>query len=297
MEKLLAVLLAGTMIGLVYGLIGLGHALTYRASGYVNFAQGEFVVVGVLGTVGFMTWWDLPFLAAAALAICIAVLIGAGIEFFLVRRLKSPTLLRVAILTLGVAFALHGVARQLFGTTPYSLDPFPGLPSSISVAYERAVLPGQAVWILGLTLLVFAGATWFLAGTTLGRQMRAVAADKEIAQAFGIPASRLILYVFGAAAAIAALSGVTVGSVLFVTYSSGLLLGLKGLVAAIVGGLARPGGAIWGGLILGIAESATAGYLEPGWQDGAAFALLILVLLVRPDGLLRNRLAAREVTA
>lgn len=291
MEKLLAVVLSGLLSGSIYAVVGLGYGLIYRVSGLVNLAHGELVMLGALLGFELTVARGYP-LAVGVLGVTAAgAVLGAGTEFLLLRRMRSPTLLKALIITFGVVLLLQALAREFFGTDTYGLRTFPGVPSSFNVLYDRAVLPGQAIWIAVFTLVVLAGTTLVLSRSRLGIHIRAVGSDSEVARAYGISASTVTMATFAVSGGIAAASGMVIAPVVFMTYLGGTMLGLKGLVAAIVGGLNRPLGAVAGGLLLGLAETFTAGYFEPGWQNASAFLVLIAVLLVRPNGLLQRAAA------
>ncbi len=291
MEKFVAVLLAGTLNGLIYALVGLGYGLVYRVSGLVNLAHGELVMLGALLGYEITVSRQHPLWMGIVLVGLAGAVVGAATEFALLRRMRSPSLLKALILTFGLVLVVQAGARELFGTDTYSVPTFPGVPMSFTVVYGRATLPGQALWIFGLAVVVLVGTVLLLGRSKIGLRIRAVGSDPEVAGAYGIDARRVTLVTFGISGAIAALSGLFIAPVVFMTYLGGTFLGLKGLVAAIVGGLRRPFGAVEGGLLLGLAENFTAGYGEAGWQNATAFLILIVVLLVRPAGLLERRVA------
>lgn len=289
MEKFVAVLLSGALNGIIYALIGLGYGLVYRVSGLVNLAHGEIVMLGALLGYEFTVARGHPLAVSIALVAAAGALIGTGTEFLLLRRMRAPSLLKALILTFGLVLVIQAAAREWFGTDTYSIATFPGVPRSFTVGYDRATLPGQSVWILALAIVVLVGTVLLLGRSRIGLGIRAVGSDAEVAEAYGVGARRINLVTFGLTGAIAAVSGLFIAPVVFMTYLGGTFLGLKGLVAAIVGGLRRPLGAVAGGLLLGLAENFTAGYGDAGWQNATAFLLLIVVLLWRPAGLLERR--------
>lgn len=286
MELLLTVLASGVLNGLVYALIGLAFVLIFRVDKIVNLALGECTMIGALLGFELNRTRGLPLVLAFVGVVVVGASIGAITEMGILRRMRTRDPLRVLILTFGLALILHSVARIAWSTDLYSLPTFPGVPRVIRLGYERAVLPGQFVWILALAVVVFAVWAIVLRRTHLGRDLRAVSDDRDVAEAMGIRASRRVLGAYVAACALAAVVGFFVSPVLFMSYTGGTLLGLKGLVAALVGGFFRPMGALVGGLVLGLAEAATAGYYRADLRDVAVFGLLIVLLLVRPQGIL-----------
>lgn len=289
MEKFLTVVLTGSVNGLVYALIGLAFVLIFRVDRVVNLAIGECAMLGAL--VAHELWVErgLGIIVAGVAVLAMGGSIGAVTEVGVLRRMRDRDPMRVLILTFGMAIALQAIARIIWSTDLYSLPRFPGVPDVVRVVFERSVLPGQAIWIAGFAIAIFSAWGAILVRTSLGRDLRAVSSDREVAEAVGIRTSRRVVGAYVAGCAIAAFAGFVVSPVLFLTYTGGTMLGLKGLVAALVGGFHRPMGALVGGLLLGIAEAATAGYYRADWKEVTVFTLLIAVLLVLPQGILPSR--------
>ena len=292
MELLLTVLSSGALNGLIYALIGLSFVLIFRVDKVVNLAIGECTMVGAMLGFELNRTRGLPLVVAFCGVLVVGASIGAITEMGILRRMRSRDPLRVLILSFGLALIIHSVARIAWSTDLYSLPTFPGVPEVIRLGYQRAVLPGQFVWILVLAGAVFGVWAIVLRRTNLGRDLRAVSDDREVAEAMGIRASRRVLGAYITACALAAVVGFFVSPVLFMSYTGGTLLGLKGLVAALVGGFFRPMGALVGGLVLGMAEAATSGYYRADLREVAVFGLLIVLLLVRPQGILPTAEAA-----
>lgn len=292
MELLLTVLSSGVLNGLIYALIGLAFVLIFRVDKVVNLAIGECTMIGAMLGFELNRTRGLPLVVAFLGVLLVGASIGAITEMGILRRMRNRDPLRVLILSFGLALIIHSVARIAWSTDLYSLPTFPGVPEVIRLGYQRAVLPGQFVWILALAAAVFAVWAIVLRRTNLGRDLRAVSDDREVAEAMGIRASRRVLGAYITACALAAVVGFFVSPVLFMSYTGGTLLGLKGLVAALVGGFFRPMGALVGGLVLGLAEAATSGYYRADLREVAVFGLLIVLLLVRPQGILPTAEAA-----
>ena len=286
MELLLTVLSSGVLNGLIYALIGLAFVLIYRVDKVINLALGECTMVGAMLGYELNQTRGVPLIVACLGVLAVGASIGAITEFGILRRMRDRDPLRVLILSFGLALIIKTIAHVVWSTNLYSLPTFPGAPRIIRLAHERAVLPGQFVWILALAAAAFGVWMVVLRRTNLGRDLRAVSDDREVASAMGIRASRRVLGAYVAACAVAAVVGFFVSPVLFMTYTGGTLLGLKGLVAALVGGFFRPMGALAGGLVLGLAEAATSGYYRADLREVAVFGVLIVLLLVRPHGIL-----------
>ena len=292
MELLLTVLSSGILNGFIYALIGLAFVLIFRVDKVVNLAIGECTMVGALLGFELSRTRGLPLFVAFLGVLVVGASIGAITEMGILRRMRHRDPTRVLILSFGLALVIHSVARILWSTDLVSMATFPGVPSVIRLGYQRAVLPGQFVWILALAVVVFAVWAIVLRRTNLGRDLRAVSDDREVAEVMGIRASRRVLGAYVAACALAAVVGFFASPVLFMNYTGGTLLGLKGLVAALVGGFYRPMGALIGGLVLGLSEATTSGYYRADLREATVFGLLIVLLLVRPQGILSTAEAA-----
>ena len=292
MELLVTAVVAGVFSGVIYALVGVGHSLLFRSTGLLNLAHGELVVVGALVGFSVTQVHGLPLVVGAVSAAVVAGALNVVIKVGIVDRMPRGTALQIAICTFGVALVLNAGMKAIWGTDIYSLPPFPGAPPTFQVGYERAVLPGQSLWVLAAAVVVFAGIYLLEQRTDFGRTLRAVGADAQVARTFGIPATRVAMAAFAVVGAAAGVAGFVLAPVLFMTVSGAVTLGLKGLVAAILGGFDRRAGALVGGLCLGVSEQLVAAYLGSGWQDTVVFVLLLLVLLVRPAGILPSRLVA-----
>lgn len=285
MQLFSSVLATGIVNGLIYALVGLAFVLIFRVDGVINLALGECVMLGALFGYSLVSDHGMPLAIGAVGALALGGGIGATTELAVFRILGNRDPLGMMILTFGLALVMQNAARRIWSTDLYSIGGFPGVPSVIRIIYERTIVQGQAIWVAVLAGVVF-GAWWLvLRVTALGRQLRAVSDDRDMAEAVGVRSGRLVLGAYVVACGLAALVGFFVLPLIFFTYAGGTLLGLKGLVAALVGGLYRPMGPLAGGLLLGLGEAATAGYYSADWKDVSVFAVLIVVLLVRPNGI------------
>jgi len=289
LEFLLALLLNGASIGLMYSLIALGFVLVYKATDAINFAQGEFVMMAgliaaaVLGAEG--TW------LFAAVVATLAVMIGFGfaLERVVLRPLLGRPVVAVIMATIGLAAVLRGLTPIVFGSATRAVVlPIGDEPISIG----PASLPPIQVLGAGVAILFFLAFSWFFKKSRMGVAMRAVADNKQVAQAMGINVERYFALAWAMTGVVSALGGIIWGSMLGVDIQLALV-GLKVFPVVILGGLDSIGGALLGGLIVGIVESLAAGYLDPYvggcTKDFAPYVLMILVLMIRPYGIFGRR--------
>ena len=288
LEFLFALVLSGASIGLMYSLIALGFVLVYKATDAINFAQGEFVmlagmvVVTVLGA-------QAPLIAAIVVVLLVMIGFGFGLEKVVLRPLLGRPVVAVIMATIGVAALLRGWGPLVLGIETRNL-PLPIGDEPINIG--PASLPPIQVLGAVVALLFFLVFNWFFKKSRMGVAMRAVADNQQVAQAMGINVERYFAIAWAMAGIVSALGGVVWGSMLGVDVQLALV-GLKVFPVVILGGLDSIGGALIGGLIIGIVESLAAGYLDPyvggGTKDFAPYVLMILVLMVRPYGIFGRR--------
>lgn len=279
----------GLTVGAVYGLVGAGFSLIFRASKVINFAQGEFVVLGGLATYSFVELLGGGLLRSVypAIGAALAVLVALGAILFVVLRTakKGSTEFSFVMVTLGVAIALRGAAGLIWGTEFKTFTLYP--PGTVRV-YGAVVTYGTLI-VLAVTLLVSLGLWLVLYRTRIGKAMRACADDRMAAQTLGINPQRMVLYAYMGSALLGAIAGILLTPMLMMSYGNGVILALKGFTAAVAGGLTNPFGAVAGGLVIGIIESLGVGMVSSELQDAYAFVALLLVLLVKPQGLFGGR--------
>jgi branched-chain amino acid transport system permease protein len=282
MAEFLQFLFSGITVGAIYALVALGFSLIYNASHVINFAQGEFVMIGGMATV-FIAAEGVPLPLAGLAAIALAVAIGLAIERFGVRPARGASVVTLIIITIGASIFLRGLAGLLLDKNFHSLPAFSG---ERPLRLAGATLLPQSLWVLGTTLLV-ALLLWLFFGRTLtGKAILASAHNRLAAQLVGIDTRHVMRLSFGLAGALGALGGILIAPIAPTHFQVGVMLGLKGFAAAILGGLGSGPGALLGGLAIGIAESMSAGYLSSAYKDAVAFVIILLVLFVRPSGLL-----------
>ena len=282
MASLWQYVLAGVVVGAIYALIAAGFVLIYQVTGLINFAQGEFAMIGAMTAASLATNGMRP-LEAAAIAVAVAAVTGAVCYLLAIRPARASTGVTLIFITLGLDVALRGLGLFVWGTNPLSLNAFSG---GAAITVFGGVLPPQALWVLLTDVVVFAAVYVFFRHTYAGTAVRAAVANPPIASTFGIPLRTFAFWSFVAAAAIGGLGGVVVAPITSATYDMGLTLGLAGFVAAVLGGLDSLPGALVGGFVLGIVEKVAGGLLSTGWEEGVGFLILVLVLVLRPQGLL-----------
>ncbi len=274
-------LISGISQGCVYGLIALGFVLIYKATEMVNFAQGDIMMLGAYVAITFISFWGWPFWWALPATMLVMAAVGVVLERLLLRPMIGEPHFAVLMLTIGLGFVLRAVAGAIWGNEPRALPtPYVGEVVRLGeavIGYENlAIIFGTAV----LCLL-----TWlFFRFTRVGVAMQAASQNQLAAFYVGIPVKRMYSLVWALSAAIAGLAGVLTAPVSLVDPLIGFV-GIKAFAAAIVGGFGSMPGAIIGGLMIGVAEQFAGLYLPPGFADMSAYVLLLIMLLVRPQGL------------
>src|SRR5215212_11522313 len=269
--ELLQFLVSGLTVGAVYALVALGFTLIYNASEVVNFAQGEFVMLGGMVTV-FASADGLPLPLAALLAVLVAVAVGLLLHRLAIEPARGASAVTLIIITIGASIFLRGVAQIVFDKQFHKLPPFTG-DTPVDV-FGAAVQP-QTFWVLGGAALVVLALHLFLEKTVLGKAVLATAANRLAARLVGINTSTIMALAFGGSAAIGAIAGMLVTPITFTSYDVGTLLALKGFAAAMLGGMGNPLGAVAGGLLLGLLEAFGAGYISSTYKDAFAFLVKI----------------------
>jgi len=282
-------LLSGLTVGAIYALVALGFCIIYNASHVINFAQGEFVMIGGMATASLLGA-GLPLAFAALGAVALAALVGMALARFAVQPARGASVVTLIIITIGAAILLRGLASIVWDKRIHALPAFSG-DQPINVA--GATLAPQSLWVIGVTALAVAALWGFFNRTLTGKAILAVSHNRLAAQLVGISVQRVLLVSFALSAALGALAGILIGPITFTSWDVGLLLGLKGFAAAILGGMGSGPGAVVGGLTLGLLESLGAGYLSSAYKDAIAFIVMLAVLMLMPGGLLGGRATER----
>lgn len=282
-QDLLQFTFSGVTSGAIYALIALGFCVVHNTMGIVNFTQVDFVTLGGMFLYSGLFWSGLPMAAALPLAVLAVTVVGLGVERLGIRPSRSANHLVLIFLTIGISIVLRGVMKLVWGKNRMAV---PSLAGEEPLRLAGAAILPQTLAIFVITALCIGLLMLFFRNTALGLAMRAVASNQIAAQVVGLPVGRVKAASFALAGTLGGLAGVLVTPITTLSYDVGVLLGLKGFAAAILGGFGSFPGAILGGLGLGLLESLSAGYLSSAYKDVTAFIVLLLVLFVRPTGLL-----------
>ncbi|MGA2660870.1 MAG: branched-chain amino acid ABC transporter permease [Verrucomicrobiota bacterium] len=275
-------LLSGVTKGSVYAVVAVGFSLIYSATGVLNLAQGEFVMLG--GMVAVTLAWYVPLPVAVTGAVVVVALIGCLLEILFFRKLRRHSVLHLIIITIGLSIVIQEAALHLWDEKVRSLPYFTGNEVS-SLHFLGAAISPQVLWVLGTVGVTVLALQGFLQYTLQGRAMRACSSNPEAAMLAGINLRNMRTLSFGLSAALGALAGCVISPITMTHYEMGTPLAIKGFAAAILGGLGNPMAAVLGGLLVGVLEAASVSRLPAAYNDVAAFAILLLVLFVRPRGL------------
>ncbi|HWU36750.1 MAG TPA: branched-chain amino acid ABC transporter permease [Candidatus Acidoferrum sp.] len=277
---------SGLTSGAIYAMVALGFGVVHNTMGIVNFTQVDFVSLGGMLLFSALVTANLPMPAAVPVAVAGVAFIGALVELTGLRPSRSRDHLVLILLTIGLSIVLRGVMQKTWGRNSM---PVPSLSGGAPLSLLGATLLPQAIWILGITGVAIGLLVLFFRKTTLGLAMRAVASNSTAAAVVGLRVSRVRTLSFALAGTLGGLAGVLITPITTLRYDIGVLLGLKGFAAAILGGFGSFPGAIVGGIVLGLLESLGAAYVSSAWKDSIAFLVLLLVLLGRPHGLMGKR--------
>jgi len=275
--------LSGLTTGSTYALVAIGFSLIHNATGIVNFAQGEFVMLGGMFMITFYSFLRLPMALAFVLTIFCVAAVGFLLERGPVNQARSKEILILVMITVGASISIKGLSMMIWGKNPMTLPSFSGENPLIFLG--AAIMP-QSIWIFGITLFVVVALSYFFRGTMTGKAMRAVAASRKTALLSGISVDRMILLSFTLSGALGAAAGVILTPITTTSYDVGVMMGLKGFSAAILGGYGSMPGAVIGGLLLGVLESLGAGLISSEYKDALAFLILLIVLFFKPTGIL-----------
>ncbi len=280
-QQILQYVVTGVTVGSIYAIIALGFVVIYNVTGIINFAQGEFVMLGALIMIS-LHKSQLPMVVSFIIAVLLTTIIGAGLQKIAIGPAKGASIVTLIIITIGASITIRGVGLIVWGPDPYSLPAFSG---DKPMAFGGATIVPQTLWVLGATAVILIGLLAFFEWTLVGKAVRACAINAAAARLMGISPSLMALLSFALSAGLGAIGGVVIAPTTLATYDMGSMLALKGFVAAIIGGMSSTPGAVAGGFLLGILESLGAGLISSGYKDAIAFIVLFLVLFFRPNGL------------
>jgi branched-chain amino acid transport system permease protein len=281
MAELLQFAFSGLTVGAVYALVAIGFTLIYNASDVVNFAQGEFVMLGGMTTV-FLAQAGVPLPAAAVLATVLAIAVGWVLHRFAIDAARDASAVTLIMITIGASIFLRGAAQVVFDKRFHDLPPmFSAEPLNVGGA---TILPQSVVVLAGAATIVVL--LWlFIDRTLFGKAVIATAVNRLAARLVGIDTRRVVGFSFAVSAAIGAIAGILVTPITLTSYDVGTLLALKGFAAAMLGGMGHAAGAVVGGLLLGVLEAFSAGYISSKYKDAVAFLVILVVLFAMPQGL------------
>jgi branched-chain amino acid transport system permease protein len=288
-ELLVQYLLSGITIGSVYAIVAIGFNIIYNATGIINFAQGEFVMLGGMIAVSCLPFMPLPL--AIACAVVASALVGVLVYVCFFRWLKTPSVLRLIIITIGLSILIREAALMIWGEQVRSLPYFTGNEIS-SICIIGAYISPQVLWILGFAGVIVLLLNLFFSFTRMGRAMRACSANPTAAALCGINSQKMVAIAFMLSAAIGALAGCVMSPMTQTQYDSGTPLAIKGFTVAILGGLGNSTAAA-AGLLLGVIEALAVSILPVAYKDVIAIGLLLVVLALRPTGLFTAREAGK----
>jgi branched-chain amino acid transport system permease protein len=281
MAEFLQFVFSGLTVGAVYALVALGFTIIYNASDVVNFAQGEFVMLGGMTTVS-LTAAGLPLPLAAVLAVLITAAVGVALNKLAIEPARGASVVTLIIITIGASIFLRGVAQVVFDKQFHRLPSFSG---DAPISIGGATLLPQSLWVLGgmgIIVLILYG---FFTHTLWGKAILATSFNRLAARLVGINVKLMLTLSFALSAAIGAVAGILVTPITLTSYDVGIMLALKGFAAAMLGGMGSPVGAVAGGLIIGAVEALGAGYISSDYKDAVAFVMILLVLFFMPRGL------------
>jgi len=285
-SQLLQYTLSGITIGSIYAMVAIGFNIIYNSTGIINFAQGEFVMLGGMIAVFFHNTLHFPLTASGPIAVLIVALIGILFERFAIQPLKNASVITLIIITIAASILFKGGAMFLWGKDAYVLPSFSG---DEPIRFLGATILPQTIWIICVLLFIVAALMCFFRYTMVGRAMKACSYNKRAASIVGINVNKMVMISFGLSALIGGIAGVIITPITLIEYEKGSLLGLKGFGAAIFGGLGNMGGAVAAGILIGLLESYSAGLLSSGYKDAVALVILLLVLFFRPGGIFAKK--------
>ena len=289
-DQFLQYIFSGLTNGAIYALTAIGFTLVFNATTIINFSQGQLVMLG-----GMVAVWlyglGVPLWATFVVAVVLITALSVGFERVAVRPLLRQGVLAQIIATVGASFVFETAAMLLWGREAVALPAFSG---ETPIKVGGATLAPQTLWVVGLTIVIVVALQVFYRGTLFGKAVRACSIDPTAARMQGISYNRVVVFSFALTGLISAAAGVMITPISFMGYHSGSLLGLKGFAAATLGGLGNPLGAVAGGFLLGIVEALGVGVVSAGYKDAIAFVILLLVLFIRPAGLLGAKVVSRQ---
>ncbi|HVT57326.1 MAG TPA: branched-chain amino acid ABC transporter permease [Thermoanaerobaculia bacterium] len=286
MDFFLQLVVNGLVVGSIYALVALGFVVIFKSSGVLNFAQGEFLLLGAYVSLVLLTRYHVPFVGAVVMTLAFAVALGLAIERLVLRPMIGEPVVSVIMVTLGLSSILRAVVQGIWGT---DTRPFPEIFPSAPLRIGPVPVSRAYAWSVGCVVVLLILFSLFFKYSRFGIAMRATAFSQQVALSMGIPVRRMFALAWAIAAAVAAVGGILLGAVRTGVDQSLALIGLKVLPVVILGGLDSVAGAIVGGLLIGVLENLAGGYLDPvlggGVKEVAPFVILVSILMIKPYGL------------
>lgn len=286
----LQILFSGLAVGAIYSLVALGFVLIIRATNVVNFAQGDFAMLGAFAMMTMLTLLKLPYWLSFLLALAVMTVFGVIFNYGVYYPLRNRSFLPVIISTLGASIFLQNTVLAVFGP---QAQPLEKVFKSSGFEIGGVFLDSQYLVILAVTVVAVAFQYFLFEHTLLGKKLQATSQDKDMARLLGIPVAWMIAITFIYSATLGGLAGILIGPVLFVSIGMGSIIALKAFSATIIGGFGDVTGAIVGGLLLGVVESFAGAYISVPYKDAFGFLLLFIFLLIRPQGIFGEKISEK----
>ena len=288
MTHFVQTLISGLSLGSIYALIALGYTMVYGIAKMLNFAHGDVIMVGAYAAIVAVFSLGLPPVAAILLSIVVCVALGVLIERLAYKPLRQAPPLSVLITAIGVSYFLQNISLLIFGSEQKA---FPTLFTVPGINIGEVFIDGITVVTLAVTAVIMICLTLFINKTRIGKAMRAVSEDKEAAGLMGISTNRTITITFAIGSALAAVASIFYGATyVYIKPTTGAMPGIKAFTAAVFGGIGSIPGAMLGGILLGVIEQFSKAYISTLWADAIVFSVLVIVLVVKPTGLLGKQI-------
>ena len=291
MDKLIQTLISGLSLGSIYALIALGYTMVYGIAKMLNFAHGDIIMVGAYAVITAVFTMGLPPFIAILISIALCALLGIVIEFLAYRPLRQAQPLAVLITAIGVSYLLQNLALLIYGSEQKAFPTIVALPT---VHIGGVYIDGITLATLVVTAVIMVALSLFINKTRMGKAMRAVSEDKEAAELMGISVNRTITVTFAIGSALAGVAAIFYGAAYtYIRPTTGAMPGIKAFTAAVFGGIGSIPGAMLGGILLGVIEQLSKTYISTLWADSIVFGVLVVVLVVKPTGLLGKKISEK----
>ena len=291
MDKLIQTLISGLSLGSIYALIALGYTMVYGIAKMLNFAHGDIIMVGAYAVITAVFTMGLPPFIAILISIALCALLGIVIEFLAYRPLRQAQPLAVLITAIGVSYLLQNLALLIYGSEQKAFPTIVALPT---VHIGGVYIDGITLATLVVTAVIMVALSLFINKTRMGKAMRAASEDKEAAELMGISVNRTITVTFAIGSALAGVAAIFYGAAYtYIRPTTGAMPGIKAFTAAVFGGIGSIPGAMLGGILLGVIEQLSKTYISTLWADAIVFGVLVVVLVVKPTGLLGKKISEK----